>query len=78
MDHILCVNISGNSIIGDDCYVGPGVNIPNRVKVGEGSKLTVGATITKDVPNMKTVSGNFAIAHDKYLNHIKKISNNNI
>ena len=37
-----------------------------------------GATITKDVPSQETVSGNFAIAHDKYLNHIKKISNHNI
>lgn len=71
-------NMSGNSIIGNDCYVGPGVNIPNRVKIGERSKLTVGATITKDVPSQETVSGNFAIAHDKYLNHIKKISNHNI
>ena len=67
-------NISGNSIIENDCYIGPGVNIPNRLKVCENSKITVGSTITKDVSKNTIVSGHFAIPHEKYIRHIKKIS----
>jgi acyl-[acyl carrier protein]--UDP-N-acetylglucosamine O-acyltransferase len=69
-------NISGNSIIEDNCYVGPGVNIPNRLHVGNNVKISVGSTLTKDVPNNLTVSGHFAISHDKYIKHIKAISKN--
>ncbi len=67
-------NLSGNSIIENNCYIGPGVNIPNRIKIGEGSKLTVGSTITKDVKAFEVVSGNFAINHKKFISHIKNIS----
>jgi UDP-3-O-[3-hydroxymyristoyl] glucosamine N-acyltransferase len=66
-------NISGNSIIEDECYIGPGVNIPNRLKVGFKAKLTVGATITNDIMKETTVSGNFAIPHDIYIKHIKSL-----
>lgn len=67
-------NISGNSIIEDNCYIGPGVNIPNRILIGSNSKISVGATVTKNVVARSTVSGNFAILHEKYLEHIKRIS----
>lgn len=66
-------NISGNTIVGDECYVGPGVNIPNRLKIGFKAKLSVGATITNDINNELTVSGNFAIPHDIYINHVKSL-----
>ncbi len=66
-------NISGNSIVEDDCYVGPGVNIPNRIKIGYKAKLTVGATITNDINSETKVSGNFAIPHDIYIQHIKSL-----
>lgn len=67
-------NISGNSVIENDSYIGPGVNIPNRINISKGSKLSVGSTITTNISDGKTVSGNFAIEHEKYLKHIKKIS----
>lgn len=67
-------NISGNSVIEDNCYIGPGVNIPNRINISKESKLSVGSTITTNISDGKTVSGNFAIEHEKYLEHIKKIS----
>jgi UDP-3-O-[3-hydroxymyristoyl] glucosamine N-acyltransferase len=66
-------NISGNSIIEDECYIGPGVNVPNRLTVGFKAKLTVGATITNDIMEGTTVSGNFAIPHDIYIKHIKSL-----
>ena len=69
-------NISGNSIIGNNSYIGPGANIPNRVKIGESSKVSVGSTVTKNVDEKITVSGNFAILHQKYIDYIKNISKN--
>ncbi len=66
-------NISGNSMIEDDCYIGPGVNIPNRIKIGNKAKLSVGSTITNDIDNELIVSGNFAIPHHLYINHIKSL-----
>lgn len=68
-------NISGNSIINNNSYIGPGANIPNRIEIGEFSKTSVGSTVTKNVPSHITVSGNFAIPHKDYLNHIKSIAN---
>lgn len=66
-------NLSGNSIIEDEVYIGPGVNIPNRLTVGKNSKISVGSTVTKNVKPGIIVSGNFAIPHHKYLQHIKSI-----
>tara|TARA_R110002051_G_scaffold223996_1_gene287178 strand:- start:9962 stop:10861 length:900 start_codon:yes stop_codon:yes gene_type:complete len=71
-------NISGNSIIEDNCYIGPGVNIPNRLRIGHNTKLSVGATLTKNAISGETLSGNFAISHDKYIKHIKSISKDDI
>lgn len=66
-------NLSGNSIIEDEVYIGPGVNIPNRLKIEKSSKISVGSTVTKNVKTGTIVSGNFAIPHKKYLQHIKNI-----
>jgi len=67
-------NISGNSIIEDNVYIGPGVNVPNRVIVGENSKVTIGSTLSKSIVANEVFSGHFAIPHLKYLTHIKSIS----
>lgn len=67
-------NISGNSIINDNAYIGPGVNIPNRIEIGESAKVSVGSTVTTNIKDNIAVSGNFAILHKKYLNHIKNIA----
>lgn len=66
-------NISGNSVIEDDCYIGPGSNIPNRITIHSGAKVSVGATVTRDVATNSVVSGNFAIPHQKFINHIKRL-----
>ncbi|MGV2841384.1 hypothetical protein [Vibrio cyclitrophicus] len=67
-------NLPGNARVGDDCYIGPSVSIPNRVSIGNGAKITIGSTVSKDVCNNSVQSGHFSIPHEKYLQHIKRIS----
>jgi serine O-acetyltransferase len=45
-----CVNIGGNcsaAIIGDNCYLGPGVKIFNPIKIGNNVKIGANAVVNK-------------------------------
>ena len=74
------VTIAGKSILaggvelGNECFLGVGVTIAPSVKCGKQTKISSGAVVTKDVPDYMHVSGNFAIPHDRFIEHIKKIS----
>lgn len=65
--------IAGRTIIGDDCWVGPGVSVSNGLVIGDNARLTIGSVVTKDVHTDQVVTGNFAIEHSKFMNFIKKI-----
>lgn len=75
-NNLICshANISGNTIIKDRAYIGPGVNIPNRLLIEDGSRVLVGSTVTKNTEKNSTVSGNFAIDHSKHLKSVKDSS----
>lgn len=66
-----CV-VSGRTEIGDHAYLGPGTVLSNRIRVGESAHAALGSVVTKDVPAGETVSGNFAIDHQKHLQALKK------
>lgn len=65
-------NLAGNINVEDDVYIGPGVTISNRLNIGCSSRISLGSVVTKDVEKNKTVTGNFAIDHDIFLNNLKK------
>jgi UDP-3-O-[3-hydroxymyristoyl] glucosamine N-acyltransferase len=67
------VNILGRAIIGDRAYIGPSAVIKNGVTLGEAARVSIGAVVTRDVAAGATVSGNFAIQHDRFLDHIRSI-----
>ena len=75
-NNLICshANISGNTIIKDRTYIGPGANIPNRLLIEDGSRVLVGSTVTKNIAENSTVSGNFAIDHSKHLKSVKDSS----
>lgn len=67
------VNILGRVEIGDGAYIGPSAVIINGARIGEMAKVSIGAVVTRDVPAGSTVSGNFAIPHDRFLTHLRSV-----
>lgn len=65
-------NILGRVEIGDEAYMGPSCVILNGVRIGRKSKITMGAVVTRDVADGETVTGNFAIPHDRFLDDLRR------
>lgn len=65
--------IGGRTIIGDDSWIGLGAIISNGLIIGKNAYISLGAVVTKRMKNSEKVSGNFAINHDKFIEHIKKL-----
>lgn len=66
-------NILGRTVIGEAAYIGPSAVLKNGLKIGAGAKVSIGAVVTQDVADNSVVSGNFAIEHDRFLQHIRSI-----
>ena len=72
--------IAGNALfaggvsLSDDVFVGVSAAVSPNVEIGEKAKVSSGAVVTKNVPAGTHVSGNFAIEHSKFIQHIKSIS----
>ena len=65
------VNIGmGGSVIGDDCYLAPGVKIIKPVHIGNNVMIGANAVVTKDIPDDCIVAGIPAKVIKKY-NHEK-------
>lgn len=64
---VVFVNYDGKNkaktYVEDDCFVGCNVNLISPVRVGEGSYVAAGSTITKDVP-----SGALGVARERQTN----------
>ena len=53
-----CVNIGmGGSIIGDGCYLSPGVKIVKPVHIGNNVIVGANAVVTNDIPDDSMVAG---------------------
>lgn len=68
------VIIGGNTAIGEDCWIGLNSVIRNCITVGSGVTISMGSVVTRDVGANEHITGNFAIDHKKYIEHIKNIS----
>ena len=68
--------ICGSAQTGDDVWVGPNATISSEVKVGNGARITLGSVAASDVPENTTVSGNFAVPHELFMqDHLRKLRN---
>ena len=50
--------VSGDIIIGDNCWIGIRVFIKHGIKIGNNCVIAANSTITKDVPDNSLVAGN--------------------
>ena len=66
------VIVCGRVKIGDNSYLGPNCTIKNGLILGENSKVSMGAVVTKDVKDNEVVTGNFAIPHEQFIKNLKK------
>lgn len=65
--------IGGRVTIGDHASIGPNCTIGNGLAVGEAATVSLGSVVTRNVAQGAHVSGNFAIEHERMLNHIRRI-----
>lgn len=67
------VNILGRAVVEDEAYIGPSAVIKNGLRIGAKAKVSIGAVVTQDVAAGAVVSGNFAVPHERFLDHIRSI-----
>ena len=70
---VACTLIGGRTKIGNNPYLGPNCTVKNGLILGENSKVSMGAVVTKDVKDNEVVTGNFAIPHKQFIENLKKM-----
>lgn len=63
--------LGGNCHIGQDVWIGINATLRNRICIGDKARVSMGAAVTKNVPAGATVSGNFAIDHQQFMQNLK-------
>lgn len=63
--------IGGRVTIGDNGWIGFAAVIRNGIIIGKNARVNMGAVVTKNVNNQESVSGNFAINHEKFMKNLK-------
>ena len=63
--------VGGRTVVGDDCWIGLGASVTNGTSMGRHSRANIGSVVTKPVPEGCSVSGNFAIDHERFLENLK-------
>lgn len=64
--------IAGNCDIGEDAWIGVNATIANRIIIGNHGKVSLGSVVTKNVLDNQTVTGNFAVEHDRFLTELRE------
>lgn len=64
--------VAGNTQVGDSVTIGPGAVCLDRIRIGDRAIVTAGAVVNLPVEAGQRVSGNLAVSHDLYVQHIKR------
>jgi UDP-3-O-[3-hydroxymyristoyl] glucosamine N-acyltransferase len=65
--------VGGSTIIGDESWIAPSVNLMNGIKIGNRTTIGMSALVTKNVPDGETWAGFPACPLDKYVEMQKKL-----
>lgn len=63
--------IGGRTIVGNRCWIGYGAIIRNGIKIGNNARVNMGAIVSRNVEDNQSVTGNFAIDHEKFMTDLK-------
>lgn len=66
--------VAGSAILGNGVYVGPNAVVSNDVRVDDGARISIGAIVVKDVPPGQTVTGYFAVEHNRFLSAWRRLT----
>ncbi len=66
------VCVAGSAILGDDVWIGPNATVSSEVKIGNNARVSLGAVVVGNVADSETVSGNFAIPHERFMQEMMK------
>jgi len=65
--------VGGRTVIGENSWIGFSTTVTNGIRIGRDSRVNMGAVVTRNVEDGQSVSGNFAIDHEKFIEFIKSI-----
>ncbi|MEG1408161.1 MAG: UDP-3-O-(3-hydroxymyristoyl)glucosamine N-acyltransferase, partial [Ruthenibacterium sp.] len=65
--------IGGRTVIMPNAWIGIGAIVRNGIRIGCGARVNMGAVVTKSVSDGQSVTGNFAIDHQKFMSNLKNI-----
>lgn len=65
--------VGGRTRIGKKSYISINATLRNGIEIGEESRVSMGAVVSRSVESGKTVTGNLAIEHSKFIENLKKI-----
>lgn len=64
--------VAGNCVVGKNAWIGVNSTVSNRIKIGDGGRVSLGAVVTKDVEKGQTVTGNFAVDHKRFIAELRE------
>ena len=65
--------IGGRVVIGDNTWIGFGSIIRNGITIGSDARVNMGSVVSQSVGDGEDVTGNFAIPHHLFIEHIKTL-----
>jgi len=55
-----CSEISGSTIVGTNCMIGPNSSLMNKISIGNNVTIGLGTAVTKSFPDDDVIAGNLA------------------
>ncbi len=65
--------LGGSTVVGDDVWIGPNATLSSALRIGSRSRISLGAVVAGNVPADQTVSGNFAVPHERFMREMRRM-----
>ena len=65
------VGIGGRTVVGNHVWLGFGATVRNGLVIEDMARVNMGSVVTKNVLAGESVTGNFAIPHERFMENLK-------